>query len=98
MESKNDILVAKLIYLTKLGKISWGRDCCGHFKCLGIKSVRVTVKEGSTNWYVQDAGVDIAPAHRIDSMRLGDLYEAIRDSVSKKEIDALMAELDEMGK
>lgn len=98
MGIKNDILVAKLIDLTKSGKICWGRDCCGDFKCLGIKSVRVTVKEGSKNLYIQDAGVDIAPTHRIDSMRLGDLYEAIRDSVSKNEIDALMAELDEMGK
>lgn len=98
MESKKDILVAKLIDLTKSGKIGWGRDCCGDFKCLGIKSVRVTVKEGSKNLYIQEAGVDIAPTHRIDSMRLGDLYEAIRDSVSKNEIDALMAELDEMGK
>lgn len=96
MENKKDILVAKLIDLTKSGKICWGRDCCGDFKCLGIKSVRVTVKEGSKNLYIQDAEADIAPAHRLESIRIGDLYEAVRDSVSKKEIDALMAELEEI--
>lgn len=97
MGSKNDLLVAKLIDLTKSGKVGWGRDCYGDFKCLGIKSVRVTVKEGSKNLYIQDAGVDIAPTHRLESTRLGDLYAVVRDNVMKKEMDNLMAELEELG-
>lgn len=97
MESKNDILVAKLIDLTKSGKICWDRDCCGDFKCLGIKSVRVTVGDVSKNLYIQDADVDIAPTHRLQSTRLNDLYVVVRDSVMKKEIDAFMAELEEIG-
>ena len=96
MERKKDILVAKLIDLTKSGKIRWDRDCCGDFKCLGIKSVRVTVKEGSKNLYIQDAEADIAPTYRLESTRLGDLYAVVRDSVMKKEMDALMAELEEI--
>ena len=97
VEDKAGLLVSKLIELTKSGKISWKRDGFGNYLCVEVKSVYATVVSTEPIMYIRDSGDIRSPTHKIESDYIKELQVLVKDSVMKKEMDDLMAELEELG-